>query len=273
MEQARVLVVAVSDPSATRRVVATARLLNAKPRIIVRTRFLGEVQELLDLGASDVVPEEFETSIEIFTRVLVDYLVPNQMIERFIMEARGANYRMLRTPDIPLDGQKLLTPHLSGMDLAVFQVEDGAPLALAAQETVIVLSGNSASITEAYALIKKVSHAFARRHFRILVNKVKSEVDARSIFDNIAQVAAQRRIARLEYVGAIPLDDALRQTAQLCRPVVVQAPEALSAQACRDIAADMLYWPRAENESGGVESFVQQLLHLSQRIPTTLSRA
>lgn len=159
------------------------------------------------------------------------------------------------------------------VDAAINHPQGFSPLALAAQETVIVLSGNSASITEAYALIKKVSQAFARKQFRILVNKVKSEPDARSIFDNIAQVAAQRRIARLEYIGSIPLDESLRQSAQLCRPVVMQAPEAASAQACREIAADMLYWPRAENDAGGVESFVQQLLHLSQRIPTIAPRA
>ena len=129
IKNARVLVVVISDPTATRRMVSTARELSKSLRIIVRTRFVGEAQELLDLGASEVVPEEFETSIEIFTRVLVEYLVPNQNIERFILEARGANYRMLRTPDIPVDGQKLLTPQLSGMDLAVFTVEKNAPLA------------------------------------------------------------------------------------------------------------------------------------------------
>jgi len=129
IKNARVLVVVVSDPTATRRMVATARGLSKNLRIIVRTRFVGEAQELLDLGASEVVPEEFETSIEIFTRVLVEYLVPNQNIERFILEARGANYRMLRTPDLPVDGQKLLTPQLSGMDLAVFTVEQNSPLA------------------------------------------------------------------------------------------------------------------------------------------------
>jgi CPA2 family monovalent cation:H+ antiporter-2 len=126
---ARVLVVVVSDLTAARRMVDTARKLNRNLKIIVRTRFVGETVELLALGASEVVPEEFETSIEIFTRVLVEYLVPNQTIERFTLEARGANYRMLRTPDIPLDGQKLLTPKLSGMDLAVFTVEEGSPLA------------------------------------------------------------------------------------------------------------------------------------------------
>ncbi|GFK92638.1 Inner membrane protein YbaL [Fundidesulfovibrio magnetotacticus] len=125
---ARVMVVVISDPSAARRMVSAARELSPALRIVVRTRFMGEVEELLALGANDVVPEEFETSIEIFTRVLVDYLVPNQTIERFILEARGANYRMLRTPALPQDGQKLMTPQLSGMDLAVLTVEQGSRL-------------------------------------------------------------------------------------------------------------------------------------------------
>lgn len=128
VKKARVLVVVVSDLTAARRMVSTARTLNRGLRIIVRTRFVTEAPVLLALGADEVVPEEFETSIEIFTRVLVEYLIANQTIERFILEARGANYRMLRTPDLPLDGQKLLTPQLTGMDLAAFTVEEGAPL-------------------------------------------------------------------------------------------------------------------------------------------------
>lgn len=148
-----------------------------------------------------------------------------------------------------------------------------SPFGLAAQETVVMLSGSSASITEAYSLIKKVSHAFSRRHFRILVNKVRSQPDARSIYENIAQVAAQRGVARLDYAGAIPLDDALRQSAQLCRPVLVQAPESSAAEAFREIAADLLYWQRGDGEAGGVEQFMQQLLHLSQRITPTAIRA
>jgi len=148
-----------------------------------------------------------------------------------------------------------------------------SPFGLASQEAVVVLSGNSTSITEAYALIKKVSHAFARRHFRILVNKVRSYPDARSIFDNIAQVTAQRGIARLEYAGAIPLDEALRQACLLGRPVLTQSPDSAAAMAFRDIAADIAYWQHGAGESGGgVEQFMQQLLHLSQRITPNVLR-
>ncbi len=158
------------------------------------------------------------------------------------------------------------------VDAGIGHPQGFSPLGLVSQETVFVLSGSSASITEAYSAIKKLSHAFARRHFRILVNKVRSAGDGRSIFDNIAQVAAQRGIARLEYVGSVPLDEAMRQSGQLCRPVVCHAPECAAAQAFRDIAAGMSYWPRSDAEAGGVEHFMQQLLHLSQRIPSTIPR-
>jgi CPA2 family monovalent cation:H+ antiporter-2 len=46
-----------------------------------------------------VIPEEFETSIEIFTRVLNRYLVPEDKIQSFIYEVRSNNYNALREPE------------------------------------------------------------------------------------------------------------------------------------------------------------------------------
>jgi len=43
-----------------------------------------------------VIPEEFETSIEIFTRVLNRYLVPEDEIQSFTDSFRAENYEMLR---------------------------------------------------------------------------------------------------------------------------------------------------------------------------------
>ncbi|MGE5384915.1 MAG: MinD/ParA family ATP-binding protein [Betaproteobacteria bacterium] len=148
-----------------------------------------------------------------------------------------------------------------------------SPLGLASHETVVVLSANSASITEGYSLIKKVSQSFARRHFRILINKVRTVTDARSIFDNIADVAEQRGVAQLEFAGAIPSDEALRQAGQLCRPVVAAMPESPAARAFRQLASDMLHWRQGQNDAGGAQQFFQQLLHLSQRITPPVVRA
>jgi len=93
---ARVVVIAISDPDATRLIVSKIRDLSDTVYIIVRTRNLPEIDGTLRLGADEVIPEEFETSIEIFARVLQKYLVPDKEIEAFIESIRADNYEMLR---------------------------------------------------------------------------------------------------------------------------------------------------------------------------------
>lgn len=141
-----------------------------------------------------------------------------------------------------------------------------SPLGLAAHDTVIVISATGTSITEAYALIKKVSLGYARKHFRILVNKVHSADEAEAIHGNIAQVTRSRSLARLDYAGYVPLDEHVRQAVRLCQPVVGLFPDAPSARAYCSLASELLNWPSPVDEIGGLERFMQQLLHLSRRI-------
>ena len=96
IERARMFVIAISDPSATRRMVRVARELNPKVYIIARTRYVVEIPELTRLGANVVIPEEFETSIEIFSRVLAQYNVPRDEVERLVSEIRASHYQALR---------------------------------------------------------------------------------------------------------------------------------------------------------------------------------
>jgi flagellar biosynthesis protein FlhG len=139
-----------------------------------------------------------------------------------------------------------------------------SPLGLAAQETVVVVSASGTSITDAYALIKKVSLAYARKDFRILVTRARAADDARAIYNNIDKLTRARGLARLSYAGYVPLDEQLRQAARLRQPVVELFPDAPAARACRAIAGDLLGWPLRDEDSGGLEQFMQQLIHLSQ---------
>jgi monovalent cation:H+ antiporter-2, CPA2 family len=97
IQNARVVVVGIPDPVATRRVVEIARKLNPLVHIIARTRSFHETTQLYSLGASEVIPEEFETSVEIFARVLVKYQVTRDLINQFIAEIRSDSYQMLRS--------------------------------------------------------------------------------------------------------------------------------------------------------------------------------
>lgn len=91
------MVIAISDPEATRRIVEVARRLNFGLFIIARTRYLDEMLPLHNLGANEVIPEEYETSVEIFSRVLKQYDVPRDEIESFIQEVRSDGYEMFRS--------------------------------------------------------------------------------------------------------------------------------------------------------------------------------
>jgi len=101
MDKARLLVVAISDPASTRRIVSIARHENSDIHIIVRTRYIVEVDELKNLGANEVIPEEFETSIEIFSRVLHRYNFPRNVIMDMIDKIRSDSYTALRSMDLP----------------------------------------------------------------------------------------------------------------------------------------------------------------------------
>jgi len=90
-------------------VVRVARGLNAALHIIARTRYVVEIPELTRLGANAVIPEEFETSIEIFARVLGHYGVPRAEIERLVTDVRSEHYAALLSPDGQPVGDRVVT--------------------------------------------------------------------------------------------------------------------------------------------------------------------
>ena len=129
IKNARVIAVVISDPSAVRAITAVARKLNPKVHIVVRTRFLGEVDALRRLGANDVIPEDFETSSEVFSRVLGYYLVPRQTIERFVNSIRHEYYNMARQLRMTgMDLPSLADEVLTGLEVVACKVEPGCAL-------------------------------------------------------------------------------------------------------------------------------------------------
>ncbi|OPX71703.1 MAG: glutathione-regulated potassium-efflux system protein KefC [Methanoregulaceae archaeon PtaB.Bin152] len=126
IETARIAVVAINDPVATRRIVGLCRQKNPGIFLVARTRYLIEVPVLREIGADEVIPEEFETSIEIFTRVLQAYGIPSDSIERLVQDIRADSYQALRSTAAPPSEGSLDIP---GMDVREVTVEEGSPIA------------------------------------------------------------------------------------------------------------------------------------------------
>jgi CPA2 family monovalent cation:H+ antiporter-2 len=101
--RARLVVVAISDPIATREIVALARRLTPRAPILVRTRYVLEVDRLEQAGATKVVAGEFESTLALVAETLQRFGVPEESIARFAAELREEGYVFLRTPETIID--------------------------------------------------------------------------------------------------------------------------------------------------------------------------
>lgn len=128
IKDARIIVSVVNDPASNRRIVELSRRLNPEGYVVSRTRYVDEVKPLYELGADEVVPEEFETSIEIFTRVLEEYLIPRSNIEGLIAEVRSDGYKMFRNASAEKSSSPDLKIQLPDVKISTLSVAENSPL-------------------------------------------------------------------------------------------------------------------------------------------------
>jgi monovalent cation:H+ antiporter-2, CPA2 family len=114
IEKAIAVIVAISDPDGTRRIVSFCRKLNPTVHIIVRTRYVAEVERLRELGADEIIPEEFETSLEIVERALRVLCVPQNIVANQLRALRDEGYRMLRDPAVRATDHRRLSALFAG---------------------------------------------------------------------------------------------------------------------------------------------------------------
>ena len=100
----------------------------------------------------------------------------------------------------------------------------------------------------------------------MLVNGARGEKEGRTVFGNVARVVHARRFAQLEFAGSIPLDEHVPRAATLRQPAAGLYPQSPAAMAYRALAARLAEWRSPDDESGGLEQFVQHLLHFCQHI-------
>jgi flagellar biosynthesis protein FlhG len=122
----------------------------------------------------------------------------------------------------------------------------------------LVLNATASGITESYALLKQMAMHNGRQAFDIVVNKVSSEREALTVFDNMSLVARVHLQVRLEYLGYIPVDEKLKRATQLCRPVIEAFPAAPASYAIREIAQGLMRAPNAVDEGHDVLGSVMQ---------------
>lgn len=139
----------------------------------------------------------------------------------------------------------------------------------AAQEVIIVLCDEPASITDAYALIKLLNRDYGVHRFRILANMVQGTQEGRDLYNKVVKVVDRYLDATLDFMGTIPYDEYLKKAVQKQRSVVEAYPRSKSAMAFKKLVHKTDNWPVAITAGGHLEFFVERLIQSNQLFGAT----
>jgi flagellar biosynthesis protein FlhG len=165
-----------------------------------------------------------------------------------------------------------LTAASGGMDVVLVDATaDGHSVcaSLSGDEPLLmVLNATADGITESYALLKQMAAHNGRQAFDLVVNKARNEQEARTVFDNMAQVAQRHMQVSLKYLGNIPLDENLKRATQLRHPLVEMLPDAPASGAFIELARKLMLLPALEkNGSNALNQLMQRLLQQKTGLP------
>lgn len=147
------------------------------------------------------------------------------------------------------------------VDTATGITQEVVGFARAAQEVIVVVCDEPASLTDAYALIKVMSREHGVNRFRFVANMVAGTQEGRRLYDKLISVTDRFLDVVVHYLGSIPLDEQLRRAVQRQRAVVDLYPRSRSAEAFSELAAVMERWPRPAVASGHPEFFLERVVH------------
>ena len=133
----------------------------------------------------------------------------------------------------------------------------------AAQEVVVVVCDEPASITDAYALIKLLNREYGIDRFRVLANMSRSAREGQDLYNKMCRVTDRYLDVMLSYMGSIPYDDNLRKAVRVQKPVVQAFPRSRAAQTFKNLAKKADNWPVPDGVGGHLQFFVERLIQFS----------
>jgi len=130
----------------------------------------------------------------------------------------------------------------------------------AAQEVVVVVCDEPASITDAYALIKLLNKEQGIFKFHILANMVSGPQQGREVYDKLSKVSDRFLDVALDYLGHVPHDEHLQKAVKRQKAVVEAFPRSRAAQAFQTLSKKVNNWPIPTSSGGHLEFFVERLV-------------
>lgn len=138
---------------------------------------------------------------------------------------------------------------------------------IAAQERLVVVTGEPTSLTDAYALIKVLKQRHGVDRFRVLVNMARDEKSAKEVFVKLYKACDHFLSGvSLDLVGFIPHDPAVRKAVIAQVPFCHFSPGAPASLALGKAAAKINTWKVTAKADGNIKFFWKKLLFQEQSV-------
>ncbi len=154
-------------------------------------------------------------------------------------------------------------PQFLLVDTAAGLADSVAMFAAAADDLVLVVCDEPASLTDAYALIKVLSRDFGVRRFRMVANMVRNEGEGRQLHQKLSRVSDRFLDVVIDFMGWVPHDERLRQAIRQQRAVIDVWPSSRSSLAFKKLAGAVDKW--SEPERTGLD----RIAFFGNRVPST----
>ncbi|MEW6669182.1 MAG: MinD/ParA family protein [Thermodesulfobacteriota bacterium] len=132
----------------------------------------------------------------------------------------------------------------------------------AAMEKVVVVTNEPTSLTDAYALIKVLSHKYHQKRFKVLVNSARSEAEANRVYRNLGLVVDQfLGSPSLDYLGWIPYDQMVPSAIRQQQAVLQRYPDAPASKSLVELARKLMAEEEESAFDGDIRFFWRRLLN------------
>ena len=132
------------------------------------------------------------------------------------------------------------------VDTAAGVSDNVAMFAAAADDVVLVVCDEPASITDAYAMAKVLSRDFGVKRLHMVANMVRNLGEAKQLHQKLARVSDRFLDVALDFMGMVPNDERLRQAIKRQSAVVDLWPSSRSGQAFKQLAGAVDTWGEPE---------------------------
>ncbi len=135
---------------------------------------------------------------------------------------------------------------------------------LSAEEVLLVVTPEPTSITDAYALVKTVSHIKKDCMINVLINRADNENEAKTVYNNFAMVSDRFLGMKLESLGYLPFDQSFTKSVKLQRPYLLCYPKNGTSKLINDVADMLLKKEITQNSitQPGIKGFINRFVGL-----------